>query len=192
MLRFYGDLLWRAFLACPSLISGNWAAVVFSAGVALLAFWFDVREQFYALRTWRERGRAMSEKKNIWNAVRALFYGCVLLFFCSIIKTIYDDHQLLLATEAQLAADKKEQLSIRYLNSELSGQVVTLTSYSVVQKHMYIEGSSFPDDFSIYGISIHNTGGAPVTITSVYMNFSDEIAEPQSRVSQLWSRGVRT
>jgi hypothetical protein len=114
LLRFYGELLWSALMACPALISSNWPAVVFSVAVATFAFWFDVREQFFALRTWRERGRAMREKKNIWNAVKALAYGCVLLFLCSLVKTIYEDHESLTKKNESLVAENmglKQQLN---------------------------------------------------------------------------------
>src|SRR5713101_166562 len=84
-------------------------------------------------------------------------------------------------------------LAIRYLNSGLNGRVVVLTRsvdpHSQVQPRMFID-PNYPSDFALSGISMHNVGNTAIAINSAYIDFADEITEPQSRASQYWQRAV--
>jgi hypothetical protein len=126
-LRSCGHLLWKALIACPSLISQNWTAVGFSVVVACLAFWFEMREEFHALTTWRERISAMLKKRTVWIAIKSIAYGCVLLFAWSVVKTIYEDHlhsvENIRALTKERDDSRGERNSLRTENESLRRQV---------------------------------------------------------------------
>lgn len=92
-------LLGRALYATPHLLSSNWFAAIFSAGIfaitQLLLFLFLGRE--YMKSQWR----------NITIGLYAILGSWLLLYAISIVNTVYEDHIDLVARNAALRVDNK-------------------------------------------------------------------------------------
>jgi hypothetical protein len=90
-------LLTRSFVRMPSIISGNWAAVFLSVAIFSI---FELGSFLY--HGWEDMKRRWKEDAAI--GLLSVLGGWLLLFAVSLVLTIYEDHQSLVAENKTLSA----------------------------------------------------------------------------------------
>ena len=108
MLHHFFNLLKHSLYAMPGLVSSNWL------GWAWGLFVFAVYEILALLvRGWQDMKQRW--KQNVGMGIGAAFLGYVVLFGISVVKSVYDDHQSLVAKIAELQgrkADARNEIAI--------------------------------------------------------------------------------
>lgn len=95
------NLLWRSLYAMPSLISSNWVAVFMGIGIFVLS---------QLLILWRRGLPTMKRQwaENVGIGIASLIGGWIVLYFLSVVVTVYNDHHDLAGRLGAVVNEKNE------------------------------------------------------------------------------------
>jgi hypothetical protein len=140
MWLFYKEILFRALLATPVLVSSNWLAAGVSVSVLVLTFIVKVRSQqgYRYAKTWREKLTSTRDhwKQNLRDGVLITLGAWTLLFVVSLIQTNYDDRKVLREETERLrdinaqASKERQECEKRASDKASSGPRIVKTSGS--------------------------------------------------------------